>query len=322
MSEAVPQKFRPTGVQRSPFVSLPKALDRAREMYKIAATFEAAVGTVVKAWGYAEKSSGGVQTVAALKTFGLLDDSGSGATRKVKLSETALKIIRDPREISSERDLLIRQAALRPPGHRAVIDQFGGGLPPSDEAFKAYLIMDLQLRDGAVDEFMREFSETMASAKIGATDIISAESKGISGDGSNGGDIPAKMAAKIGDYVQWTSNGVDQFKLPLKVVWVSDDGSHLRVFGGSMTGIPMAEVSVVDAPKVPPTGVVAGTGIAAGKSTARAYADVVDGELNVLLRGKRLEITADVDREGLVRLKEILGKYEEILKLIDPPQSS
>jgi hypothetical protein len=32
----------------------------------------------------------------------------------------------------------------------------------------------------------------------------------------------------------------------------------------------------------------------------------MDGELNVLLRGNRLEISADVDRAGLQRLKEIL----------------
>jgi hypothetical protein len=44
----------------------------------------------------------------------------------------------------------------------------------------------------------------------------------------------------------------------------------------------------------------------------------MDGELNVLLRGNRLEISADVDRAGLQRLKEILGKYEEILALLDP----
>ena len=32
--------------------------------------------------------------------------------------------------------------------------------------------------------------------------------------------------------------------------------------------------------------------------------------------GKRLQITADVDAEGLKKLKELLTKYEEILKLL------
>lgn len=40
-------------------------------------------------------------------------------------------------------------------------------------------------------------------------------------------------------------------------------------------------------------------------------------ELRVLLEGKRLKITADVDRAGLQRLKEILTRYEGILELMD-----
>lgn len=43
----------------------------------------------------------------------------------------------------------------------------------------------------------------------------------------------------------------------------------------------------------------------------------VNNELKVLQRGNRLEITADVDLEGLEQLKAILGKYEEILKMLE-----
>jgi hypothetical protein len=38
-------------------------------------------------------------------------------------------------------------------------------------------------------------------------------------------------------------------------------------------------------------------------------------DLSVLLQGQRLKITATVDLEGIGKLKEILSKYEEILKL-------
>ena len=43
-------------------------------------------------------------------------------------------------------------------------------------------------------------------------------------------------------------------------------------------------------------------------------------ELNVLLRGNRLEIVVDVDLAGLAKLKMILAKYEEILELLDPDE--
>jgi hypothetical protein len=37
-----------------------------------------------------------------------------------------------------------------------------------------------------------------------------------------------------------------------------------------------------------------------------------------LLTGRRLQITADVDRAGLKRLQEILARYDGILELVDP----
>ena len=39
-------------------------------------------------------------------------------------------------------------------------------------------------------------------------------------------------------------------------------------------------------------------------------------EFSVLLKGNRLQINATVDAEGLERLKQMLDKYTEILKLV------
>jgi hypothetical protein len=52
-------------------------------------------------------------------------------------------------------------------------------------------------------------------------------------------------------------------------------------------------------------------------AASSAYAGS-DGDLSVLLKGGRLQIGANVDLEGLKRLKEVLGKYEEILTLLHP----
>lgn len=162
---AIVLKRRPEAGQRFPFISLPKAIERARELYKVASGHEMPFGTAVGAWGYAEKSSGGSQTAAALKAFGLLEDVGGSEVRKVKLTDAALRIIRDPRDISPDRDALIREAAMRPALHRDVYGKYQG-MPPSDEALKAYLLIDRGLKDDAVPEFMREFTATMAYAKV------------------------------------------------------------------------------------------------------------------------------------------------------------
>src|SRR5690606_39686636 len=46
--------------------------------------------------------------------LGLLEDSGTGKDRKIKLSDLARRIIRDKREGSAERVKAIREAALSP----------------------------------------------------------------------------------------------------------------------------------------------------------------------------------------------------------------
>ena len=122
----------------------------------------------------------------------------------------------------------------------------------------------------------------------------------------------ATVAIGVGDYVQWTSNGQDQFSSPQRISWVSEDGTHARVFG-SMTGIPTSELAMADLSKAMPW--------SKPRSADRAEAGL-DSDLNVLLRGNRLEISAGVDREGLLKLKAILSKYEEILALTDPPKQN
>ena len=77
----------------------------------------------------------------------------------------------------------------------------------------------------------------------------------------------------------------------------------------------MSDVTVTEPPKVPPINMIPET--QHGNDQTR-----LNGELNVLLKGSvsgsRLQITADVDLEGLARLKEVLSKYEEIMKLMNP----
>jgi hypothetical protein len=137
-------------------------------------------------------------------------------------------------------------------------------------------------------------------------------SKGATQNGPDGkGPAPEieRVAAKVGDYIQWTSNGVDQFTPPRKVAWVAEDQSHLRVHG-SQTGIPMTEATVVEPPNSKtPAGVTA-------SSAYRAETHDINADISVLQIGKRLEITANVDAAGLVKLKELLDHYEKILKLL------
>ena len=84
---------------RFPFINLEKALNRAKQLYANDSKGRPmAVPTAFAAWGYSEKSSGGHQTVSALKMYGLAQDSGSNEDRRIQLSDTALQYFQEERE--------------------------------------------------------------------------------------------------------------------------------------------------------------------------------------------------------------------------------
>ena len=113
----------------------------------------------------------------------------------------------------------------------------------------------------------------------------------------------------VGDYVQWTSDGVDQFKPTRKVRQIQD--RHAWV-DGSQTGIPISEVTVA----VPPAP------LPAAKFTTPAEFAPSDkesdgNEISVLVTPQgRLQISADLDVKGIGKLKQMLERYEQILKLL------
>ena len=111
---------------------------------------------------------------------------------------------------------------------------------------------------------------------------------------------------QVGDYVQWTSDGVDQFKPARKVTQIQD--RHVWV-DGSQTGIPISEVIVVGIhPPVP-----------IAKPTKWVLSDQEgDGnEISVAVTPQgRLQISADLDTKGLGKLRQMLEQYEQILKLL------
>jgi len=116
-------------------------------------------------------------------------------------------------------------------------------------------------------------------------------------------------APHVGDYVQWTSDGVDQFKPARKVTQIQD--RHVWV-DGSQTGIPISEVTIVEPPAPIP--------VAKLTTPAKSAPSDKEGhgnEISVLVTPQgRLQISADLDVKGLGKLKQMLEQYEQILKLL------
>ena len=285
--------------KRFPFIDLDKAVVRAKALFDADNRGqEMPVSTAFELWGYSAKSSGGHQTVAALKSYGLAEAPDSG---KVKLTTRARTYFLEERD--EERSGLLRQFALSPSIFAALWDGPWGDNPPSDTVARSHLKVDRGFNDQSSRALLGIYKNNLAFSGLKG---YTARSKGD--EESQGGGESASEPVTEGQYVQWTSNGVDQFRTPRRVVWVSEDGTHLRVHG-SNTGIP-TEAVTVERPPMKPT------------ETVRPPPNTTEGrrgadDFSVLLSGNQLEITATVDAEGLARLKQVLTKYEEILKLLE-----
>jgi hypothetical protein len=160
MSEMETSPRRKVRSPSFPFLGLREALDRARAFYEAEQRNAARPETAAAHWGYSAKSSGGKQTIAALRSFGLLE----GDTL-VKLSGRALRILLDERGSSEDRERLLKQAALLPPLHSRLWERYGPELP-SAQTLRLTLILDEGFNENSVDDFLGEYKETLEFAKL------------------------------------------------------------------------------------------------------------------------------------------------------------
>jgi hypothetical protein len=296
MSEAHQKKTR-TVSPRYPFIDLQRALERCEEFRRAAGDHVILVEDAKQAWGYGAKSSGGDQTVGALRSYGLIERAGAG---RVKLTDSARRYLKDER--SEVRTELRRQFAFQPKVMRELWGDWKAN-PPPDAAARSILKVDRHFPDKAAEEVLRIYQANLGFVGAESSDTLPSESA-VSDDHEEEESAPIQV--RIGDYVQWTSGGVDQFKSPRRVVGFFDE-SHAQVFA-SNTGIPVSELIVVDPPEATPT-----TTAAHRVESNSAWAQG-ENEFTVLQRGNRLQITADVDLDGIATLKEMLGDYESILR--------
>jgi hypothetical protein len=152
-----------------PGISLKDAIERARTMYQKEGKHPAPAQAVLSHWGYGPKSGTGFLALAALKKFNLIEDEGSGAARKVKLTSLAIKILHEPDE--DARLQATQESALTPSIHSELMEKYGGKLP-SEESFKYHLKFERHFSESGADEFYREFLDTISFAKLGESGML------------------------------------------------------------------------------------------------------------------------------------------------------
>jgi hypothetical protein len=257
----VPQPNALRKRQRSPaypFINLETAIKRAKEFYAQEGRNAAPLKVAVKHWGYEEKSSGGLQTAAALMSFGLMQDEGTRDNRKLKLTPTALTILLDERPDSESRAQAIKTAALTPKIHQQIWRRWGSS-QTSDANIKHLLILELNppFNPNTAEVVIKVYRDTIAFAKPdssatvpladGDFEIESEEEEVKGGDkGATVGYTP-----KIGDWVQWEHNGVLGLPEATQVKGFSPDLEWTYV--NSQNGaVPTRELIRESAPAVKP----------------------------------------------------------------------
>lgn len=156
-----------------PFITLERALERVRQFYGEEKRGAAPLSRAVMHWNYSPGSSGALQTIAALRQYGLLEDvGGSGANRQLKLSDLAVRIVVDQREDTSERIANVKAAALSPPIAAEIFERWSDGLP-SDGTLHHFLVIEKKFAEAAAFTAVKILKENQRFAPISGSDLQS-----------------------------------------------------------------------------------------------------------------------------------------------------
>lgn len=248
-----------------PFIALDKALERLEAVNKAGGARQALPPeTFYKIWDIGPQSSSSRQTMAALNHFGLVEYIGRGDDRKVKLTPLALRIVLDRQPTSLERREAIREAALTPPIHKDLFEKYGS-LMPADVVIETYLTRDRGYNANAADALIGEYKSTLVYAGLDKPDNLS-DNPPVKAEGAKD-ETPKR--AKVGDLVQWESGGCLRLPGPKRVTGLTEGGDFAFI-EGSLSGVPVAELTVVQASEVMPLNAQAAGGVTASADLSTA----------------------------------------------------
>lgn len=169
---AAPPSKRPKGRSPAyPSIDLGKAVQRVGQVYAKEKQYAVSTTVIPGLWGYASLNGPAAQQLSALLKFGLMADEGTGDERTVKVTDLAVQILNHPS--SDAREEAIKTAALLPGIHREMWDQYGAELP-SDSNLLWRLTRERSFTDTGAREFIREWRDTIAFAKLSSQDATAA----------------------------------------------------------------------------------------------------------------------------------------------------
>ena len=226
-----------------PYVGLSKAFERTQLLYNYAKRHDSRVADAAKpAWDMAPKSSSTLQTVAALLAFGLVEVSGSGNSRKIKISDLAYRALVDQRQGAKEAALA--EAACKPKLLAEYIRSWGSDRPPEANCLSE-LTLDRGFTPDGAKAFLRVFDDTVRYA----SPTVSDKSPDAVGTQVVAQD-PPPSEVEVGDSVQVEIDGqLVTEKAAVREIH-EQDGQKWVFVEGFTAGAKMSETTLVE--KAPP----------------------------------------------------------------------
>jgi hypothetical protein len=166
-----------------PFIPLGVAIQRLETFERYFGRHPTPANKVGLGWGMKEQSSQADQTLAALRSFGLVVYTGSGSARMVTISDEGRTYLRAQQE--SVKESCLKQAALRPRVIRKYWAQWGADRPPNPVALDTLTLQD-GFSDNGAQAFLKVYDDTVAFAKLTTGDKIPGEK----GSEEDNGDLP------------------------------------------------------------------------------------------------------------------------------------
>lgn len=230
-SESGPKKERSPSF---PFITLTKGLSRTRQLYTAAKRHDMRLADAAGAMNYGAKSSGAIQTLAALKAYGLVDDNGSGDDRKFRVSDLGFKALEDLRPGAKEAALA--QAALAPKAIASYAQNWKDGRPDD-----AICLSDLRFDDGFTEDGAKKFLKVFDDAMLYTKAVPSDKETDTENDNSGTINHPDQKL-EVGDLVDVDANGQTVFeKTRIRAIdppWVFVEASQ--------TGAKMEDITLLE----------------------------------------------------------------------------
>lgn len=248
-SPAAPAK--PIRSPSYPNAPLSEAIGHVRKIEQLYRSSPVDRQVAAKLVGYSSLSGPANKALAALAQFGLVERAGKGEMRVTSRAQAILH----PNSTQEQHDQL-RAAAMEPQLFRELQERFPNMVPPEDGVItwlnrQGFNQSAIRPAAKAYLQTLRFLEEAGVTESHGTTSDDASESKASEGERDDQPHSPVFGGARVGDFIQWESQGALQFPKPMRVRQVSEDGQYVAI-DGSETGIPMSQILVQDRPQAEP----------------------------------------------------------------------